>query len=140
MQSGRRTVMSVVGTRPNLMKTAPVLLELARRADRFRSILHTDQHYDDEMSAVFFGELEIPEPEHRLGVGSGTHAEQTARVMERLEPWLEQERPDILLVPGDVNSTLAAALTAAKLDIPVAHSKPAFEASTGRCRRRSIAC
>jgi UDP-N-acetylglucosamine 2-epimerase (non-hydrolysing) len=122
MQSGRRTVMSVVGTRPNLMKTAPVLLELARRSDRFRSVLvHTDQHYDDEMSAIFFGELGVGEPDHRLGVGSGTHAQQTARVMERLEPVLQRERPDVLLVPGDVNSTLAAALTAAKLDIPVAH-------------------
>ena len=122
MQSGRRTVMSVVGTRPNLMKTAPVLLELARRSDRFRSVLvHTDQHYDDEMSAVFFGELGVGEPDYRLGVGSGTHAQQTALVMEGLEPVLQQEQPDVLLVPGDVNSTLAAALTAAKVGVPVAH-------------------
>jgi len=113
---------SVVGTRPNLVKTAPVLLELARRPDRFRSVLvHTGQHYDAEMSAIFFNDLGVAEPEYQLGVGSGTHAQQTARVMERLEPVLERECPDIVLVPGDVNSTLAAALTAVKLDIPVAH-------------------
>jgi UDP-N-acetylglucosamine 2-epimerase (non-hydrolysing) len=122
MQSGRRTVLSVVGTRPNLMKTAPVLLELARRPDRFRSVLvHTGQHYDDEMSSIFFDDLGVASPDYQLGIGSGSHAQQTARVMERLEPVLEQEQPDLVLVPGDVNSTLAAALTAAKLAIPVAH-------------------
>ncbi|MEP6976770.1 MAG: UDP-N-acetylglucosamine 2-epimerase (non-hydrolyzing), partial [Thermoleophilia bacterium] len=105
-----------------LMKTAPVLAELGRRSDRFASVLvHTGQHYDREMSAVFLEELGVGAPDHVLGVGSGTHAQQTARVMERLEPLLVELRPDLVLVPGDVNSTLAAALTAAKLEIPVAH-------------------
>jgi UDP-N-acetylglucosamine 2-epimerase (non-hydrolysing) len=104
------------------MKTAPVLAELARRAARFRPLLvHTDQHYDPELSAVFFDDLGVPEPDYALGVGSGTQAQQTARVIERLEPVLAELRPDLVLVPGDVNSTLAAALTAAKLDLPVVH-------------------
>ncbi len=104
------------------MKMAPVLAELERRADEFESVLiHTGQHYDDVMSRIFFEELGIREPKHRLDVGSGTHAEQTARVMERLEPVLLEEKPDVLLVPGDVNSTLAAALVASKLGIKVGH-------------------
>src|SRR6478752_5232901 len=113
-------VLSVVGTRPNLMKTAPVMAALAQRGAE-QALVHTGQHYDAAMSDVFFGELGIPEPGHFLEVGSGTHAQQTARVMERLEPVLEAERPDVVLVPGDVNSTMAAALVAAKLEIPVAH-------------------
>ena len=117
-----RTVLSVVGTRPNLMKMAPVVAALGRRDREFRQVLvHTGQHYDVAMSAVFFDELGIPEPDHYLEVGSGTHAQQTARVMERLEPVLVEADPDVVLVPGDVNSTMAAALVAAKLDIPVAH-------------------
>jgi UDP-N-acetylglucosamine 2-epimerase (non-hydrolysing) len=115
-------VMSVVGTRPNFMKTAPVIAALARSARRVRhTLVHTGQHYDDAMSRVFVEQLGVGEPDHMLDVGSGTHAAQTARVMERIEPILEQERPDILLVPGDVNSTVAAALVAAKLSIPVGH-------------------
>jgi UDP-N-acetylglucosamine 2-epimerase (non-hydrolysing) len=115
-----RHVMSVVGTRPNFMKTAPVVAVLRRRGVR-HTLVHTGQHYDDAMSRVFFEQLHIAEPDHMLHVGSGTHATQIARVMERLEPLLEAERPDILLVSGDVNSTLAAALTAVKMEIPVAH-------------------
>jgi UDP-N-acetylglucosamine 2-epimerase (non-hydrolysing) len=84
-------------------------------------VVHTEQHYDDVMSRVFIDQLDIPEPEHALGVGSGTHAIQTARVMLALEPVLAKEEPDLLVVAGDVNSTLAAALTAAKLQIPIAH-------------------
>jgi UDP-N-acetylglucosamine 2-epimerase (non-hydrolysing) len=115
-------VVSVVGTRPNLMKTAPVVAQLARRPDHFSHVLvHTGQHYDYEMSRVFFEDLAVPEPDHFLGVGSGSHAQQTARVIERLEPVLLDAEPDVVLVPGDVNSTLAAALTAAKLHIPVGH-------------------
>ena len=115
-------MLSVVGTRPNLMKTAPVLAELGRRPALFESVLvHTGQHFDTDMSAVFFDELGIDEPDHFLAVGAGTHAQQTARVMDRLEPVLTELRPDLVLVPGDVNSTLATALTAAKLGIPVAH-------------------
>jgi UDP-N-acetylglucosamine 2-epimerase (non-hydrolysing) len=119
---GPRRIVSVVGTRPNFMKTAPVVAQLAQRDGDFESVLvHTGQHYDDAMSRVFLDELGIGAPDHFLGVGSGAHGAQTARVMERLEPLLDELRPDMVLVPGDVNSTLAAAVTAAKLNIPVAH-------------------
>ena len=117
-----RRVVSVVGTRPNFMKTAPVVAQLARRDGEFEPVLvHTGQHYDDAMSRIFLEELRIGAPDHFLDVGSGPHGQQTARVMERLEPLLAELRPDLVIVPGDVNSTLAAALTAAKLNIPVAH-------------------
>jgi UDP-N-acetylglucosamine 2-epimerase (non-hydrolysing) len=118
----RRKVLSVVGTRPNFMKTAPIVAGLTRRPDEFESVVvHTGQHYDDAMSRVFFEELGVGEPDHMLHVGSGSHSQQTARVMERLEPLLLELEPDVVLVPGDVNSTMAAALVAAKLDIPVGH-------------------
>ncbi|MGH2880952.1 MAG: non-hydrolyzing UDP-N-acetylglucosamine 2-epimerase [Solirubrobacteraceae bacterium] len=117
-----RKVLSVVGTRPNIMKIAPIVAVLGRRPDEFEHVLvHTGQHYDAAMSAVFFDQLGVGEPEHRLEVGSGSHAEQTARVMERLEPVLLAERPDVVLVPGDVNSTLAATLVAVKLGVTVGH-------------------
>jgi UDP-N-acetylglucosamine 2-epimerase (non-hydrolysing) len=122
MPSAPRRILSVVGTRPNFMKTAPIVAELARRPGDFEHVLvHTGQHYDDAMSRIFFEELGVGEPDHFLDVGSGSHAQQTARVMERLEPVLLEEAPDVLLVPGDVNSTLAAAIVGAKLGIPVGH-------------------
>ncbi len=112
----------VVGARPNFVKMAPVIAALrARLPDAAHVIVHTGQHYDRAMSDVFIGQLGIPEPDHLLGVGSGTHAQQTARVMERIEPIFEAARPDIVIVPGDVNSTLAASLVAAKLCIATAH-------------------
>ena len=115
-------IVYVVGTRPNFVKTAPVIGALRERLPEGRhTIVHTGQHYDRLMSDVFLEELGVPAPDHMLEVGSGSHAQQTARVMERLEPVLLDERPDLVIVPGDVNSTLAAALTAAKLDLPVAH-------------------
>jgi len=115
-------ILYVLGTRPNLVKTAPVIAALRRRLpEAAHVVVHTGQHYDRLMSEIFFEELGVPEPDHMLEVGSGSHAQQTARVIERLEPVLEESRPDLVLVPGDVNSTLAAALTAAKLDIPVGH-------------------
>jgi UDP-N-acetylglucosamine 2-epimerase (non-hydrolysing) len=115
-------IVYVVGTRPNFVKMAPVIAALrARLPDGRHAIVHTGQHYDRLMSEVFLDELGVPEPDHMLGVGSGTHAEQTARVIERLEPVLDDERPDLVLVPGDVNSTLAAALAAAKLGIRLGH-------------------
>lgn len=118
----RRKVLSVVGTRPNFMKTAPIVAELVSRPDEFEHVLvHTGQHYDHAMSQIFFEELGVGEPDHMLGVGSGSHAQQVARVMERLEPVLHECEPDIVLVPGDVNSTMAAALVASKLLIPVGH-------------------
>jgi UDP-N-acetylglucosamine 2-epimerase (non-hydrolysing) len=118
----RRTVLSVIGARPNFMKTAPVIAALRERPEEFASVLvHTGQHYDEAMSQIFLQELGVGAPDYLLGVGSGSHAQQTARVMERLEPVLVDVAPDIVLVPGDVNSTLAASLVASKLGIPVGH-------------------
>src|SRR6476661_8408654 len=115
-------IVYVVGTRPNFVKTAPVIGALRARLPESRhAIVHTGQHYDRLMSEVFLEELGVPPPDHMLEVGSGSHAEMTARTMERLEPVLLEEAPDLVIVPGDVNSTLAAALTAVKLGIPVAH-------------------
>jgi len=115
-------ILYVVGTRPNFVKTAPVIAAMRSRLPEGRHVIvHTGQHYDRAMSEVFFEELGVPAPDFMLKVGSGTHAQQTARTMERLEPVIEAEKPDLLVVPGDVNSTLAAALTAAKMQIPVAH-------------------
>src|SRR6187401_289837 len=115
-------ILHVVGTRPNLVKMAPVIAAVRKRfPDWPASIVHTGQHYDRLMSEIFLEELGVPEPDHLLGVGSGSHGEQIARVLERLEPVLRAERPDLVVVPGDVNSTLGAALCAAKLGIPVAH-------------------
>src|SRR5579871_3782000 len=113
-------VYSVVGARPNFMKMAPIVAELSRRGIPQR-LVHTGQHYDHTMSSVFFKELKLPEPDLFLGVGSGTHAQQTARVMLALEQDLLQQLPTLLVVAGDVNSTVASAMTAAKLGIPVAH-------------------
>jgi UDP-N-acetylglucosamine 2-epimerase (non-hydrolysing) len=119
---GARTIVSVVGTRPNFMKIAPICAAIARRDGALRHVLvHTGQHYDAGMSDVFFAELGVGEPDHRLEVGAGSHAQTTARVMERLEPLLAELRPDVVLVPGDVNSALAAALVATKLGLTVGH-------------------
>jgi UDP-N-acetylglucosamine 2-epimerase (non-hydrolysing) len=105
-----------------MMKIAPIAAELSRRRDEFEHVLvHTGQHYDREMSEIFLEELGVGEPDYLLSVGSGSHAQQTATVMERLEPVLLEAEPDVVLVPGDVNSTLAATLTAAKLLLPIAH-------------------
>jgi UDP-N-acetylglucosamine 2-epimerase (non-hydrolysing) len=115
-------ILYVIGTRPNFVKTAPVIGALRARLPEGRhTVVHTGQHYDRLMSEVFFAELGVPAPDHMLEVGSGSHATQTARTMERLEPVLEAEKPDLVMVPGDVNSTLAAVLTAVKMGIPVAH-------------------
>src|SRR5690242_17796426 len=115
-------ILCVVGTRPNMVKMAPVIGALRRRFPEWTTrTVHTGQHYDRLMSEIFLEELGMPEPDHLLGVGSGSHAEQIARVLERLQPVLEQELPDLVLVPGDVNSTLGAALCADKMAIPVGH-------------------
>ena len=113
-------VLHVAGARPNFMKVAPVLRALEARGVS-NVLVHTGQHYDPSMSAAFFDDLGLPEPDVHLEVGSGSHAEQTARVMERLEPVLAEIRPDLVVVVGDVNSTLAATIVCAKLLIPVAH-------------------
>lgn len=121
-------ILSVVGARPNFVKIAPILRALtaanATRPPRdpvVSVLVHTEQHYDDAMSARFFSDLAIPTPDHTLGVGSGSHAVQTGEIMKRFEPVLIAERPDIVLVVGDVNSTAACTLTAAKLGVRVAH-------------------
>ena len=113
-------VCCVVGARPNFMKIGPVVLELAQRGCR-PLLVHTGQHYDASMSQVFFDELGLPKPDLFLNVGSDTHARQTAKVLIAFEDVCREHRPDMVVVGGDVNSTLAAALAAAKLNIPVAH-------------------
>ena len=112
----------VVGARPNFVKTAPVVAEMRRRVpDARHAVVHTGQHYDEMMSDVFLEELGVGPPDYMLGVGSASHAVQTARIMERVEPVLEEEHPDLVMVPGDVNSTLAVALVAAKMRVRLAH-------------------
>lgn len=111
----------VVGARPNFVKIGPLLREMRRHPKIAPTLVHTGQHYDAAMSERFFTDLEIEPPHFNLGVGSASHAVQTAEVMQKLEPILDALRPDLVLVVGDVNSTLAAALTAVKLQIPVAH-------------------
>ncbi len=113
-------VVHVTGARPNFPKAAPVIRALSDRGIR-QVLVHTGQHYDREMSQVFFEQLGLPEPDVNLGVGSGSHASQTAKVMVALEDMFLADRPDLVVVYGDVNSTLAASLVAAKLDIQVAH-------------------
>ncbi len=114
-------IVSVVGARPNFVKLAPVARALAARSGAEHVVVHTGQHYDALMSDSFFTDLEIPAPRYNLGVGSGSHAQQTAGVMERFEPVCAELRPDWVLVYGDVNSTVAAALVAVKLGARVAH-------------------
>jgi UDP-N-acetylglucosamine 2-epimerase (non-hydrolysing) len=115
------SVLAVVGARPNFVKAAPVIHALRATPGIDVSILHTGQHYDAALSDVFIGQLGLPEPDHHLGVGSGSHAEQTAAILLGVERVLEENRPDAVIVVGDVNSTLAAALAAAKARVPVAH-------------------
>jgi len=118
----RMDVMLVVGARPQFIKSAPLIREILSRHRQIRlSIVHSGQHYDPEMSDIFFRELRMPEPMVNLQAGSGSHAEQTATIMKRLEGPMIKAKPDVVIVPGDTNTTLAAALTAAKLNIPVAH-------------------
>ncbi len=113
-------IVHVTGARPNFPKAAPVIRALGEHGIR-QVLVHTGQHYDREMSQVFFEQLGLPEPDVNLGVGSGSHASQTAKVMVALEDMFLADRPDLVVVYGDVNSTLAASLVAAKLDIEVAH-------------------
>lgn len=112
-------VVSVVGARPQFIKAAPV--SKALRQSNTEILVHTGQHYDEEMSKVFFDVMKIPEPDYNLGVGSGPHGWQTAKMMEGIEKIIRDERPDWLLVYGDTNSTLAGALAAVKMHVPVAH-------------------
>jgi len=111
----------VIGTRPQIIKSAPIVHAAEGFPEVELLIVHTGQHYDYELSREFFNELGLPDPAINLGVGSGSHAQQTAAMMVGLEKAYGELRPDVVLVPGDTNSTLAGALTAAKMRIPVAH-------------------
>jgi UDP-N-acetylglucosamine 2-epimerase (non-hydrolysing) len=114
-------LLAVVGARPNFMKVAPLMWEIQRRGGVEPFLVHTGQHYDQQMSQLFFEELRMPKPDVNLEVGSASHAVQTAEVMKRFEPVVLENRPDAVVVVGDVNSTLACALVAVKLGVPVAH-------------------
>src|SRR5215204_7729473 len=115
-------VINVVGARPNFMKAAPVVGAMRGRPAEFSPlVVHTGQHYDERMSDAFFRDLALPTPDVHLGVGSGSHAQQTALVMQKFEPVVLEHRPDWVVVVGDVNSTLACALVCSKLGVPVAH-------------------
>jgi UDP-N-acetylglucosamine 2-epimerase (non-hydrolysing) len=115
-------VINVVGARPNFMKVAPIVAAMKARPAKFQPlVVHTGQHYDAAMSDSFFRDLQLPQPDEYLGVGSGSHAAQTAAVMERFEPVVLREKPDWVLVVGDVNSTIACALVCVKLGVRVAH-------------------
>ncbi len=115
-------VLNIVGARPNFMKIAPIVREMKRRSDEFLPlIVHTGQHYDAAMSDSFFKDLGIPKPDHHLEIGSASHAVQTAKIMMAFEPVVLAEKPDWVLVVGDVNSTIACALVCSKLGVKVAH-------------------
>lgn len=118
----RLRVLCIVGARPNFMKIAPLMRVFRAAPEAFDArLVHTGQHYDEAMKDAFFRQLQIPEPDIDLGVGSGTHAQQTAEIMRRFEPVIDQLTPDLVLVVGDVNSTIACALVATKKDVAVVH-------------------
>jgi UDP-N-acetylglucosamine 2-epimerase (non-hydrolysing) len=117
----RLKIINIVGARPNLPKIAPLIREMRRHPEIEPVLVHTGQHYDEKLSSIFFREMGIPAPDINLEVGSGSHAAQTAEVLRRIEPVLTDLRPDLVLVVGDVNSTVAVSLAASKLRIPVAH-------------------
>src|SRR5580692_6016516 len=119
--SQRVKILNIVGARPNLPKIAPLLREMQRHPEIEPILVHTGQHYDEKLSDVFFRQMGIPEPHVNLEVGSGSHAAQTAEILKRIEPVLVERKPDLVLVVGDVNSTIAVSLAAVKLGIPVAH-------------------
>ena len=117
-----KKILSVVGARPNFVKIAPVAKAFKKYKNEVKHLLcHTGQHFDERMSEVFFNDLKMPRPDFNLGISGGSHAEQTARIMLEMEKVLAVEKPDLVIVPGDVNSTLAAALVASKMGIPIAH-------------------
>lgn len=127
-------IVSIVGARPQFVKAAAVARILDRFSGRLASVLiHTGQHYDHDLSAVFFDELPLPRPDRYLDVGSGPHGAQTGEMLRRLEPVLVEEAPDLVIVYGDTNSTLAGALAASKLQIPVAHVEAGL-----RCFRKEM--
>ena len=114
-------ILNIVGARPNFMKIAPIQREMGKHARLKPVLVHTGQHYDEKMSKLFFEDLELPQPDVYLGVGSGTHAQQTAKIMLEFEKVVEQQQPDLVLVVGDVNSTMACSLVASKMGIKIGH-------------------
>lgn len=114
-------ILNIVGARPNFMKVAPLHRAFQQRSRIESKIVHTGQHYDAKMSDVFFNQLELPEPHYFLGIGGGSHTQQTAKIMMEFEKVVEAEQPDLVLVVGDVNSTIACALVASKMHVPIAH-------------------
>src|SRR5882724_9076334 len=119
--SQRLKILNIVGARPNLPKIAPLIHEMRRRPEIEPILVHTGQHYDEKLSDIFFRQMGIPAPHLNLEVGSGSHASQTAEILKRTEPVLLEYKPDLVLVVGDVNSTIAVSLAAVKLGIRVAH-------------------
>ena len=120
-RGGPLKIINIVGARPNLPKIAPLIQEMRRHPEIEPILVHTGQHYDDALSNIFFRQMNIPAPDFNLQVGSGSHACQTAEVLKRIEPILIEQEPDLVLVVGDVNSTVAVSLAASKLGIPIAH-------------------
>ena len=114
-------ILNIVGARPNFMKIAPIQREMEKHPELEPLIIHTGQHYDEKMSKLFFDDLELPRPARYLHVGSATHAQQTAKVMVEFEKVVEEEKPDLVLVVGDVNSTAACSLVSAKMGVKIAH-------------------
>jgi len=122
LKKGKKKIHIIVGARPNFMKMAPLYKEFTKFKNEFEiKLIHTGQHYDERMSKFFFDDLQMPKPDEYLEVGSGTHGKQTAKIMERYEEVLLKDKPDLVIVAGDVNSTSACAIDAVKLHIPVAH-------------------
>jgi UDP-N-acetylglucosamine 2-epimerase (non-hydrolysing) len=114
-------IVNIVGARPNLVKIAPLMREMRKHSDLAPVLVHTGQHYDEKLSDIFFRQMGIPAPDVNLDVGSGSHAWQTAEILKNIEPVLTEQKPDLVLVVGDVNSTIAVSLAAVKIGIPVAH-------------------
>jgi len=114
-------ILNIVGARPNFMKVAPLHRAFGKYASIDSKIVHTGQHYDAKMSDVFFNQLELPKPNYFLGIGGGSHTQQTAKIMLEFEQVMEVEKPDLVLVVGDVNSTIACALVAVKMQVAIAH-------------------
>lgn len=114
-------ILNVVGARPNFMKIAPIQRAMGNYPEIKPILVHTGQHYDERMSKFFFNDLQLPQPDIYLGVGSGTHAEQTAKIMVHFEKVIQEEKPDLVIVVGDVNSTAACSMVAAKMNTKIAH-------------------